>query len=333
MQAFRFTDVETGLSRDTIPIPTPGPGQVLLSVKAVGLCHSDANLVHGVGFQWLRAPRPMTLGHEVAGEIVRHGPPSSEQQRAWANEFPPGTRVAVAMVSHPIETCNWDTAMGIGSPGGYAEYTIAYGEHLVRIPQGVSYAQAAVATDSISTAYHATLVTGAVRSGMTVGIIGIGGLGMNAAAVAALEGARVYAADTNAAKFDAARRVGVVDCAASLAELLERKQGKFDVVIDFVGIAATVQSAITAVRDGGTVVLVGLGATTVELPVAQIISSSINVAGSIGASMQDLVNVLDLIQRGDIKPDISEIPFADIPRGLDDLGKGTVQNRLFACPT
>lgn len=323
MHAFRFNDVSTGLELKDIPIPEPEPGQALIAVKAVGLCHSDANLIHGVGHQWLRN-RPITLGHEVAGTIVNIGPGQSE------SAFQVGNRVAVAIATHPLSKRNWDTAIGIGSDGGYAEFALAYIDHLVRIPDGVTFGQAAVATDSIATAYHATLSSAAVTSSSTVAIIGIGGLGMNAVAIAALEGAKVYGVDLNTDKFDLAKKQGAFACGSSLQTFSEVK---FDAVIDCVGIAGTIQSAISSVKEGGTVVLVGLGASKAELLVGEIITRNISVVGSIGASVDDLLQVLTLIETGKLRPNIEEIPFLHIAQGLDNLGKGKVQSRLFACPT
>ncbi|KAF4951756.1 hypothetical protein FSARC_12827 [Fusarium sarcochroum] len=276
MQAFRFNDTSTGLQPTDVPIPDPGPGQVLIAVKAAGLCHSDAHLIHGVGHQWLRN-KPITLGHEVAGVIIKMDETQPERT------FQVGDRVAVAQVSHPINKRSWEKAIGIGCDGGYAEYALAYIEHLVKIPDKVTFAQAAVATDSIATAYHATMSSANVTSSSTVAVIGLGGLGMNAVAIGALQGAKVYGFDLNTDKFEIAKRQGAFACGLSIQEFPDTE---FDAVIDFVGVAATVQGAISSVKTGGAVVLVGLGASKVEIAIGEVITNSITVVGSIGAQAQ-----------------------------------------------
>ncbi|EFX01779.1 putative secondary alcohol dehydrogenase [Grosmannia clavigera kw1407] len=313
MQAFRFNDVSTGLQLLDVPIPEPGPGQVLVAVKAAGLCHSDVHVLQGGGQEW-ESTKPLTLGHEVAGTIVKLGPSSSDSPSG--SPFSVGDRVAVAQICQPTDAMDWTKAVGVGFDGGYAPYALAYVDHLCAIPDGVSFAQAAVATDSIATAYHAVVASAAVQPGSNVAILGLGGLGTNAVAVAAHLGAHVYGVDVNPDSYGLATRLGAVACAASIDAF---QHVTLDAVIDFVGLPATVKAAVTAVRIGGTVALVGLGASNVEIPFAIVILHAVNIVGSIGASLDDLHKVFALIESGQLKPNISEIPFADIPKGLDDL--------------
>lgn len=324
MQALRLeTSAGGSLHTRQLPIPTPGPGQALLKVEAAGLCHSDTTILAGAGSSFIHGT-PITLGHEVAGTVVALGPsPSSPPP------FQAGERVAVALISHPIEHARWSSAIGLGFDGGYAQYALAPVANLVRVPAGVGFAQAAVATDSIATAYHAVRGEGRVGAGMTVAVVGLGGLGMNGVVVAALQGASVYGVDVNAGKLEDARRCGAVGAAASLEEL---KGVEFDVVVDFVGKRATVAAAVSAVRKGGRVVLVGLGDAVGEFPIARLVTRGITLKGSIGASKEELVSVLDLIATGKIAPKLQEIPFADVEKGLKSLDGNEVSGRLFTCP-
>lgn len=331
MKAYRY-DCETfKLGLADVPIPTPGAGQALIRVEAAGLCHSDTNLLKGV----VRLPhkQPITLGHEVAGTVVQLGPDSTlantDATPQPSSSFKPGDRVAVAQVAHPLSPHNWVTSIGLGHDGGYAPFAIAYVDRLVPIPPGVSFAQAASATDAISTAYHAVATTGAVGPGMTVGVVGLGGLGMNGLQVAALRGATVYGVDVNVGKFEEARAKGATACAASIKEF---KDVVFDAVVDFVGVTVTTRSAIDAVREGGTVVLVGLGESSVRIPSARMVSKGVALLGSIGASLGDLKEVLGLIEEGRLKPTLIEVPFGEVETALWSLDRNEVSGRLYTCP-
>lgn len=169
MRAFQITDAETGLEAVELDIPQPGPGQVLLKVEAAGLCHSDTHIVRGKGDAYT-AKRPITLGHEVAGVVTVVG--------KSVQDIKAGDRIAVALTCHPLADVDWSTFIGLSYDGGYAEHAIAYARHCVRIPDQVTFAQAAVATDSIVTAYHAVVAEARTDASSTIAIVGLGGLGL-----------------------------------------------------------------------------------------------------------------------------------------------------------
>ncbi|PSN65732.1 GroES-like protein [Corynespora cassiicola Philippines] len=319
MNAFRFSDISTGLELQTVPIPEPSPSEALIRVEAAGLCHSDTHVLHGGGAAWMRK-LPITLGHEIAGTITKLGGPST---------FNIGDRVAVACIGHPVETRDFNKAPGVGCDGGYAQYVVAPLENLVMIPDGVSFAQAAVATDSVATAYHAVVSEGGVRPSSTVAIIGLGGLGLNGVAIAAAEGARVYGIDINESKFEHARSVGAISCATDISLL---SSYAFDVIIDFAGAQATVEAAVAAVRPGGTVVLVGLASEKVTFTTTELVTKNIALRGSTSASVQELQEVLQLIAKGVLRPQMEQLPFNDIPGALERLGTNEVEGRLYVMP-
>lgn len=327
MKAFRFLGAEEGLALRELPVPTPGPGQALIQVKAAGLCHSDTHVLHGGGAAWMCA-LPITLGHEVAGIITSLGdgpaPPSS-----LSAPLKVGDRVAVACVGHPIQERNFQEALGVGCDGGYADYAVAPLKNLVRLPDSVSFVDAAVATDSIATAYHAVVAEGGVSESTTVAVIGLGGLGLNGVAIAALRGARVFGVDINTDKFEQARQLGAARCATSLTQFEDET---FDVVLDFAGAQPTVEAAVATVRPGGRVVLVGLAAQKVQITTTSLVTQNVSLKGSTSASIQEFREVLDLLASGSLKPYVQEIPFEDIPKGLEMLGKGEVNGRLYTIP-
>ncbi|KAK5054513.1 hypothetical protein LTR84_001404 [Exophiala bonariae] len=317
MKAFQYDGATIGVKE--IPVPEPAAGQVLIAVEAAGLCHSDCTIVNGKG-AWV-SKTPITLGHEVAGTIVKISPEITD--------FDIGDRVAIALVSHPLENANWSTTVGLGYDGGYAEFTLAYREHLVKIPTGVSFAQAAVATDSISTAYHAVVAEARVTSSTVVGIIGLGGLGLNGVTIAALSGAQVYGFDINDKKFPDASKSGAIQC---FSRLSDASHIKFDVLIDFAGVGSTTTDAISSVKVGGTVVLVGLGAAEMTVSTHTLVTRGVRLYGSIGASLEELHSVLNLIDTRKITPLLEEIPFSTVREGLERLDRNAAIGRLFTCP-
>ncbi|KAH6633108.1 chaperonin 10-like protein [Boeremia exigua] len=320
MNAFRFCDVASGLQQETLPIPKPSSSEALIRVEAAGLCHSDTHVLHGGGAAWM-CKLPITLGHEIAGVIIELGGHSPSLKI--------GDSVAVACVGHPIETRDFSEALGVGRDGGYAQYVVAPLKNLVPIPAGVSFAQAAVATDSVATAYHAIVSEGGIGPSSTVGIIGMGGLGLNGVAIAAARKARVYGIDIDETKFELAQSLGAVACASNLSVFSDQT---FDVIVDFAGAQATIESAMAAVRPGGTVVLVGLASDKLTFTTTELVTKNIALRGSTSASMEELQDVLHLIGKGILKPQIEWLPFSDIPNGLKRLGTQQVQGRLYATP-
>lgn len=326
MKAFRFLGADEGLAFRELPVPSPGPGQALIQVKAAGLCHSDTHVLHGGGAAWMCA-LPVTLGHEVAGIITALGDGPDPSSKTSLLKI--GDRVAVACVGHPIKERNFQEALGVGCDGGYADYAVAPLKNLVKLPDSVSFVDAAVATDSIATAYHAVVAEGRVSDSTTVAVIGLGGLGLNGVAIAALRGARVFGVDINTDKFEQARQLGAVDCATSLTHF---KDETFDVVLDFAGAQRTVEAAVATVRPGGCVVLVGLAAQKVHITTTALVTQNVSLRGSTSASIQEFREVLDLIASGSLKPYVQEIAFEDIPKGLEMLGRGEVNGRLYTVP-
>ncbi|KAL5585823.1 hypothetical protein FOVSG1_013515 [Fusarium oxysporum f. sp. vasinfectum] len=321
MKAFQYENSTAGLQLKDVPVPEPGPNHVQLQVKAAGMCHSDCHFLKGMGDAWL-GKRPITLGHEVAGVITKVG--------EGITEFRQGDRIAVFHVCHPVEERDWSLVIGLSFDGGYAEYAVAPLSRIIRIPDDVSFAQAAVATDALATSYHAVVVEAGAKDGMTVGVVGLGGLGMSGLAFGALKGATMYGIDILEVKFDEARHLGAHGCFKSLTDA---KDVPFDVIVDFAGTESTTQAAVSAVKEAGKVVVVGLAAQMISVPTELLIFRTVTLVGSLGASFEDYAEVLKLLQAGYIKPLLVEVSFDDIPSSIDALAKGGVNGRLWADPS
>lgn len=315
-QGWLFTGVHEPLVLSDVLSPVAGEGEVVLNVAAAGLCHSDIGIIEGPGASWI-TNLPIVLGHEVAGTIAEIG--------QGVEGFAVGDRVAIGLLAHGDDKkSGWD-APGLSRNGGYEQKAIAQATELVRIPENVSFAQAAAATDSVTTAYHAVVEDGRVGPGTVVGIIGMGGLGMNAVQIADALGAEVHGVDTSEGARDRAAGFGIASVHEDAGELAQFQP---EIIFDFAGFGTTTAAAIEAVRTGGRVVLVGLGATEATISTNLLVTKQLTLAGSSGGSKDDLKTVLQMISDGTITNIVEKIPFDSLPEGIRRLAAGDVIGRL-----
>jgi alcohol dehydrogenase, propanol-preferring len=200
MKAWHFVKTGSPVELVDIPDPVPGPGEVVVDVKAAGLCHTDISFIQGE-VPGMPTRTPIVLGHEVAGVITAVG----DGVTGWST----GDPVGLAPVTH--------SGPGVGRDGGYAEKTLSAVEELVLVPAHVSFAQAASATDAGATAYHAMRAVGGVGKGDRVGIIGLGGLGQIGARIGVLLGAEVHVCDIRPELAEVAGQIGAAGFPPTLA--------------------------------------------------------------------------------------------------------------------
>lgn len=312
MQAWQFTNTHEPLVLADVAVPTAGPGQVVVGMRAAGICHSDVGLLTDEGWLSLLAKQPITIGHENAGEIIALG--------EGVTEFAIGDRVGVC----PTTPAG---APGYGFDGGFAEQMVVDAQALVPMPDGLSYAQGAAATDAGMTAHAAVITNGGVTSGDTVGIIGFGGLGQIGARVAVLAGATVYVAEVNEKVWDLARANGVAGVATSIKDFADVT---FDVIVDFAGFGTTTADAVDVIRRDGTVVLVGMGKLEATIDTKSLILNQCNLRGSNGGSKEDIAGIYAYMASGQLEPKLTEIGFDEIGEGVERLHRGEVEGRLVA---
>jgi propanol-preferring alcohol dehydrogenase len=308
MRAWQFEGTGKPISLNEIPEPMAGPGEVVIDVKAAGLCHSDIMYME-LGESAMPF-LPMTQGHENAGVITALG----EGVTGWAI----GDRVGVCSsgVRPPL---------GMFTPGGFADKLVTDVPDLARVPEGLDFSLAALATDAGMTSYHAMVKAGGADEGMKVGVIGYGGLGQIGARAAVLRGAQVHVAETKTEVWELAKAAGVTDCVADA----EQWAGKdFDLIVDYAGFNTTQKGINALKRFGGKVVQVGLGEPTFTLSTVSILGKAI--VGSLGGTVQDIEEVFDLMLNGEILPVFTEIAFDEIGVGLEQLKNNQVTGRLVA---
>lgn len=281
MQAAVLEAVGTPLRLQELDIAAPVGSEVLVQVKASGLCHSDMFAAqHASGW-----PMPVLLGHEVAGVVVETGP--------LVRDLTPGDRVAACEVGH-CGRCNdcvrgriWrchrprqavraegapprlsrdgDAVVQFSEIGGFAEYVLLDESNLVTIPDGLPFELAASLGCGVVTGAGAAINTAGVRVGDSVAVIGCGGVGLSAIWGSALAGARtVIAIDVVPGKLELARTFGATHCINALEHdaverLLELTDGVgVDYAFEAAGLKATALQAIDMARKTGTALLIGI---------------------------------------------------------------------------
>ncbi|EIW63292.1 GroES-like protein [Trametes versicolor FP-101664 SS1] len=353
MVAYRF---EPGLKepqRRTLPVPVPGPDEVLVKVLAAGVCQSDVHLLEESDTKPF-VTYPFTLGHEGSGIIARLGDEVASNPE-FAQRLTIGTYVAVLLTnacdtnkcarckSGFANVCFSRHMLGIGADGNWAEYVLARACTVVPVPGNdpkhprLHPAAVATSTDAVLTPWHALKRVARVQPGQTVLIIGCGGLGSNAIQIAkhALGASVVIASDIREDSLVLARKVGA-DYAVPPAELKVLRDEKglvIDVVVDVVGIQASMDGAVELVKTGGTVVLIGQGQGTVTISPLGMGVKQVAVMGTFGGDYQDLVECLFAIEQGKVVPEVEERALDDCVKVVKDLAAGRVRGRIALIPS
>jgi D-arabinose 1-dehydrogenase-like Zn-dependent alcohol dehydrogenase len=331
MRAERFYADSNTIAVEDVPIPEPGPGEVLVKVAFCGICHSDLSLINGT----FPAMRPVvTQGHEASGTIAKLGPDVA----GWAE----GDRVVLA-AGRPCTTCpncrRGDIAnclaiqlMAFAYDGAWAEYTIAQAVGLTRVPDNVPLEQAAILADAVSTPFGAVVRTGKVGIGESVGVWGVGGIGTHIVQLSRLVGAApVIAVDIKPEVLERALQLGA-DYAFDarddrLADKIADATGgrKLDVAFDAVGLRSTVEQALDSVTVGGRLVVVGMSAEAPTVgPTSMFALTQKQVLGHLGYQNVDIETLAMLVSRGrlDISRSITEIVSLDDVRvGIEKLDR------------
>ena len=302
MKAWHFHGTHKPFELVDIEEPKASAGKVVIDVQAAGLCHSDVGILEDEGWMGLMKDLPVVPGHETAGVVSEVG--------EGVTDWKVGDKVAVWPMIGPF---------GYGVNGGWEAKAEVDPDQLVAMPEGISFEQAAAATDAGMTSAGAVFGKGKIKAGMKVGIIGFGGLGQIGARLAHLEGAEVYVAEIKEAVWDEAKAGGAVKVAKSITEF---KDDELDVIVDFAGFGTTTNEAVQTVKFQGRVVLVGMGLLEATIDTNAMILGQVELVGSNGGSKDDIASVMKWIASGDLEPTLSLINFEEIADGVDRLKRG-----------
>lgn len=307
-----------GLRLRELPSPELGPRDVLVNVRAAGVCHHDVVVMRGV---LRRGIKPnVVLGHEIAGEVAKVG--------GEVQGVSPGDRVVSILteccghcrrcVEGNEHRCLNGHGIGHSVDGGYAEQVRVAGLSLRPIPEGVSFEQAAVCACPIGVVLHAVRDLARPQPGETVVVTGAGGgLGVHGMQIAKLMGARVFAVTSSAEKIERLQELGPDEVVFSpdldfhWEVLALTDDTGAEVVIDTVGSAAF-EPAFQSLAQYGRMVMVGeIAGKEIRLNPANLLFKDARLFGTSGVSRKDLDDALELVRRGQVRPVVTSFPLSD----------------------
>jgi alcohol dehydrogenase, propanol-preferring len=331
MKAAVVTGFKERLEVRDVEMGRPGPGQVLVQIEASGLCHTDIHAAHG---DWPVKPKlPLIPGHEGVGRIVELGD--------GVTDLAVGDRVALPWLAQACGHCRYCIAgtetycvspqyMGYTIDGGYAEYTIGYASHVVRVPDAVSSVDAAPITCAGVTTF-AALKAAAPQPAETVMVVGIGGLGHLGLQYGSVFGARTIAVDVEDAKLDLARELGADEVVDARDDQIGQVAalGGADIALVTVPSPKAMQAAHACLNPTGRLVIVGLPAdNTLSLPVFETVLRGITVMGSLVGTRNDLADCFALHAAGRTKVITETRPLESVNECFDEVLAGKVPARL-----
>jgi alcohol dehydrogenase/propanol-preferring alcohol dehydrogenase len=356
MKSFQVTEFNAPLQEVDQPTPQPMGAQVLLKVKAAGVCHSDLHIWEG-GYELGHGRKrlslkdrgvslPRIMGHETAGEIVAFGP---DVDPAEKGNLKAGDTVLVYpwLGCGKCETCLAGdenmcvvkpNALGVYCDGGYADHmTVPRAKYLLDLKGLDPVVAAPYACSGVTTYSALRKVEFAFKSPIV--IIGAGGLGLMALSLLkAMGGKGAIVVDIDARKREAAEAAGAlatVDGSApdALEQLAKKAGGPIRAVIDLVGNPSTTQLGFDCLTKGGKLVIVGLfgGGATWALPL--IAMKAVTIQGSYVGNLRETAELLDIVRTKKVAPiPVTPMPLAKANEALLDLQKGKLVGRAILTP-
>jgi S-(hydroxymethyl)glutathione dehydrogenase / alcohol dehydrogenase len=317
------------LELEDVVIASPLRREVLIRVAAAGVCHSDFHIMNG-DIPW---PRPVVMGHESAGTVEAIGDDVTYVgvgDRVTVCEYNCGhCRMCLTGRSHwcdaraagqrgvdeapRLTSISGDAISAFAQRGSFAEFMLVHEDAVVKLPDGMPFAQAALVSCAVMTGAGAVFNTAQVRPGETVAVIGCGGIGLNAVQAAAFSGAaRVVAIDRVASKLELARQLGATDVVdASAVDPVEAIRdltgGGVDHAFEAIGLRSTAEQAWQMLRRRGTATICGVlpAGQSVELD-AQSLTSEKRLQGSFlgsGRYRVDMPFIMEMYLQGRYKLD------------------------------
>jgi L-iditol 2-dehydrogenase len=299
------------LTYKDVPEPQIQPDEVLVQVKACGICGSD---VHGIDGSTGRRVPPIIMGHEASGVIVDVG----REVRSWQN----GDRVTFDCVVHCgqcyfcqrglINLCDQRRWIGVSLPasrtnGAFAEYVAVPQQVLHRLPDGMPYPRAAL-METLSIAFHGVKRVPLALHDSAV-VVGAGMIGLLTIQLLKLAGcSQIIAVESQSARLDLARRFGAtlglrsdIDDVSTIVAQCTNGRGA-DVGFEVVGLTPTIGMAIASVRKGGALSLIGNFAPTVDFPLQDVVLRQLSLFGSANA-VDEQDACLELLASGAVNVD------------------------------
>lgn len=307
MKAAVLRNFHQNLSIEEVEMPEPGYGEVLVKVRASGLCASDLHIIDGI----LPTVKLNYIpGHEMAGEVFKLG--------AGVSDWEIGQRVVAsiditcghckACLRGHSNRCRELKRIGFELNGSHEEYAVVPEGNLFSISDKIPFEQAAVIPDAVACMYHAIKNIGEITAGDKVLFLGVGGLGLQGVQIAKAFGAEVYATSRQDKKLELAAQFGadaVINTAGQdLSEEIKRITGGelCDVIFDNIGIQNSVDECLRLVRPGGKIIVVGYNDQEFTANYQELVIKEKEILGIRGSTKQDLVEAIQMIEKGIVTP-------------------------------
>ncbi|HEX6128833.1 MAG TPA: zinc-binding dehydrogenase [Candidatus Limnocylindria bacterium] len=326
-----------------VPVPEPGPNEVLARVRAVSICGTDAHLIRGDYPGFWPPSFPFTPGHEWAGEIVKLGPGADRYGWSVGDRIAGTSHDACGVCQKCVEgrynLCENYGKEGLHRQYGHnytgadATYVVQGVKTIFRLPDGLGFDEGAI-IDPASIALHVAN-RGGVAPGDTVAITGAGAIGLLAADAALIRGAGRVIVIGRGSRLDKARSLGLeaVDSTAGdpVATVRAMTEGLgADVVLECAGVPETVRWALDMLRRGGRCAAVGIPTQSVEIPLQKLVLDELELVGS-RASAGEMRRVMPHVAQGRMR--VAEMithrfPLAQYQRAIDtfnDRSSGAIK--------
>ena len=355
MKSFQVAEFNAPLKEVEQPTPQPLGTQVLIRVKAAGVCHSDLHIWEG-GYDLGHGRKPLslkdrgvslprTMGHETVGEVMAFGPDVKEADKGGlkvgdvALVYPwLGCGQCATWLAGDENMCPKPQSLGVYCDGGYADHmTVRHPKYLLNL-KGLDPVTAAPYACSGVTTYSALKKVENVFNTPIV-IFGAGGLGLMALSLLkAMGGKGAIVVDIDARKREAAEKAGALatvdgGAADALEQLAQKAGGPIRAVIDLVGNPKTTQLGFDCLTKGGKLVIVGLfgGGAPWALPLIPI--KAITIQGSYVGNLRETKELLELVRARKIAPiPVTPMPLAKANEALIDLQQGRLVGRAVLTP-
>jgi alcohol dehydrogenase, propanol-preferring len=338
MKAAVLHEFKSSLSMEDVATPALAAGEVLIEVHACGVCHSDLHVADGDWPQIVpMTKKPLILGHEIAGRVVETG--------VEVSALRVGDRVGVPWVHWTCGACDFcreghenlcskQKITGVTVDGGYAEFVKAPATHATKIPDELSFVDAAPLFCAGVTVYRA-LRHAKLLSGQRLAIFGVGGLGHLAVQIGVGLGAAVTAIDLSDDKLVQARALGAsTTLNATTVNVVKeiRRAGGAHVVLVTSAAKAAYDAAFPCVRPTGTLLVVGLPSENICFPPILMAATEVRMQASSVGTREDLRELLTMAAAGQVRCQVTTRPLSQANQALEDLRKGLVAGRVVLTP-
>ncbi|MFI5304644.1 MAG: alcohol dehydrogenase catalytic domain-containing protein [Nitrospiria bacterium] len=314
---------------ENIATPIPGPSDILIKVKACGICHSDLHLLDG---DWEFHHTPRIPGHEIVGTVFSFGDRVKNFQKGdlvgltWVNST--CQKCSSCKMGDPV-LCEHQQVTGVTVDGGYAEYVNAPATAYTRIPSSLSPELAAPLLCAGLTAF-AGLKLANLQNGESVVVHGLGGLGHLAIQIAKNQGGKVITLTRSREKADLALKLGsdaVVDLSEKDSVSGLNELNGADVIFSSSIMPVSIGRLIHSLKPNGRLIVVGGGRGTFQVNPIDLIARRLRIIGSPVGNKEDLSEVLKLGAEGKIKASVETYPLEKVNEALNRLRHGKVRFR------